>query len=182
MVLLAGARALSCPLHPNWFCQEKLENKIKNQISLKWLPHPPAASVRACWLKPHHPRRAPDTQGEGVLGRAMLTPALNNMVFAFCCITMDAEFPWKGFIFSWPPVLCRSPFAVHEVRFQSCECLFLTFCNSHFSFSYSHVRFILYWSFSYVLTMVEFKFVLCFSSEYILLFPGLCPFLHSAPC
>lgn len=190
MVLLAGARVLICPLHPNWFYQEKVENKIKNQISLKHFPHPPAASVRACWLKHHHPRRAPDTQGEGVLVHAMLTPAWNNMVFALCCITMDAQFPWKGFLFSWPLVLyrspiCKLPFAVHEVGFQSCDCL-LSFCfwlsAIHCFLSQSHARFILYRRFFYILTVVEFKFALCFSLEYILLFPGLCSFLYNTQC
>jgi len=159
---------------------------MKNQISLKRLPHSPAASVRACWLKNHHPRRAPDTQGEDVLGHVMLTPALNNMICALCCITMDAQFSWKGFYFLMATCplqvsLC-CPWSEISELWRAVIISFLTFCNPHFSFSYSHDRFSQYWRFSYILTMIELDFALCSSSGYILLFPGLCLFLYSTPC
>lgn len=33
------------------------------------------------------------------------------------------SFHERVLFFPWPPVLCRSLFAVHEVRFQTCKCL-----------------------------------------------------------
>lgn len=175
MVLLAGARALSCPLHPNWFYQEKLENKIKNQISLK-APPSPRSICQGLLAKAPPPWEASDSEGEGVLGRATLTPAPNNMVLALCCITMDAQFPWKGFIFFLATCPCRSPFAFPEVIFQTYLLQFhfwLSAIHTFLSLTLTLDLFYTKGSLTWTLTMVEFKFALCCSSEYILLFPGL---------
>lgn len=84
---------------------------------------------------------------------------VSHMQATLCC-------PWSGISELWLPVII----------------LFLTFCNSLFSFSESHARFILYRRFFYILTVVGFKFALCFCLEYVLLFPGLCSFLYNTQC
>lgn len=71
----------------------KAGEQDKESDFTKAAPPSPRSICQGLLAKAPPPWEASDTEGEGVLGPAMLAPAPNNMVLALCCITMDAQFP-----------------------------------------------------------------------------------------